>query len=47
MVSFLQAHYNQYRDAGGDHGSYVVWNDLTPELGWKLKEIYEQEKVNG
>ena len=40
-MSFLQAHYNRYRDMGGDHASYVVWNDIDDELAKDLRESYE------
>jgi hypothetical protein len=43
MLSFLQAHYNQYRDAGGPHAEYVIWNDISWELADKLKRNYEGE----
>lgn len=41
-VSFLQGHYNEYRDSGGGHGVYVVQNDLTAEKAQELKEVYEK-----
>ena len=40
-MNFLQGHYNQYRQAGGDHASYVVVNDLSDETAAQLKAEYE------
>ena len=41
--NFLQQHYNRYRDAGGYHVEYIVWNDLddNSELCRELRENYE------
>ncbi len=41
MTNFLQSHYNEYRNAGGDHDLYVVWNDISEELGDRLRQNFE------
>ena len=40
-LNFLQGHYNQYRDIGGDHAMYVVTNDLSDETAKELRGNYE------
>ena len=40
-LNFLQGHYNQYRDIGGDHAMYAVTNDLSSETAEKLRKDYE------
>jgi hypothetical protein len=44
-MNFLQAHYNRYRDAGGDHVSYIVYNDIDDDLATELKKNYEMSLV--
>lgn len=41
--SFLQRHYNRFRAAGGDHTTYVVWNDIDDDKGLcaELRRNYE------
>jgi hypothetical protein len=40
-MNFLQQHYNRFRDAGGDHAEYIVWNDIDDDLAKELRENYE------
>ncbi len=42
-MNFLQAHYNQYRQAGGDHTSYVIVNDLDDAMADTLQQAYDKE----
>lgn len=44
--NFLQQSYNAYRDAGGDHAMYVVYNDLydNRKLCEELRTNYEMKK---
>ncbi len=46
VENFLQQHYNMYRDAGGDHAEYIVWNDIDDnhKLCRELRERYEESK---
>lgn len=43
MPSFLQQHYNRFRDGGGDHTAYVVWNEIDDDkkLCEGLREGYK------
>lgn len=41
MSNFLQEHYNDYRDLGGDHEMYAIVNDLTYEKAEELRKNYE------
>jgi hypothetical protein len=47
MGNFLQEHYNRYRDHGGDHAEYVVYNDISREVGEKLRITYEARNQFG
>lgn len=40
-LNFLQGHYNRYRDEGGDHAMYAVYNDLSDETAKELHRNYE------
>lgn len=40
-INFLQDHYNQYRDKGGDHIMYSIYNDLPEEIAQELRRNYE------
>lgn len=40
-LNFLQDHYNQYRDTGGNHAMYAVYNDLSDETAEELRKNYE------
>ena len=44
--NFLQQHYNAYRDAGGDHVMYIVYNDLDDnrELCEELRTNYDKKE---
>ncbi len=39
-LNFLQDHYNHFRDAGGDHAMYAVWNDLSDKIAAELRQNY-------
>ena len=43
MGSWLQQHYDQYCQAGGDHSEYVVYNDIGEDVADKLKRSYDAE----
>lgn len=45
MTSFLQAHYDRYRQAGGDHSAYIVYNDIGADVAEKLKRNYDVENA--
>lgn len=40
-LNFLQNHYNQYRDMGGDHAVYAAYNEISDETAEKLRKNYE------
>lgn len=40
-ISFLQNHYNRYRDAGGNHAAYIIVNDLSGKTAKELRKSYE------
>lgn len=39
-VNFLQGHYNRFRDAGGDHAMYIVYNDISDKIAKELFDNY-------
>ena len=47
-LSFLEGHYIRYMETGGDHGEYVVFNDIdnNGELCDQLRETYREYKNN-
>ena len=43
--SFLFQHYKRFRDAGGDHAMYVVYNDIDDlPVAKELRKLYEGDK---
>ncbi|MBI2024877.1 MAG: hypothetical protein HYT03_02215 [Candidatus Harrisonbacteria bacterium] len=36
----MQGHYNQHRDAGGDHAMYAIVNDLSDATAKELRRNY-------
>ena len=42
-MNFLQEYYNRYRQAGGDHISYKIVNDLDDTVADTLLQAYDKE----
>lgn len=40
-VSFLQGHYNRFRDIGGDHEMYIIYNDVSDKTAKDLLDSYQ------
>jgi hypothetical protein len=43
--SFLYQHYADYRNAGGDHVEYEIWNEISREVAEQLRAEYDRQKA--